>query len=536
MTSAAKTRVALVGLGSAGLVHLQSVVQLPHTVQLSWVVDIDESKAQRIAAEHGCRWSTDLGEALADVDAVIIASSTDTRFPCIMESLRANKAVLTENPISHKLHEVVEAVELAKRRNLAFVCGCQRRADRHFRTLKQQLDAGAVGKMKLVKTCSRDNPLPPLEYLRTSGGIFRDMLIHDFDMLDLLSNGEEPESVTAIGHCYNSEIQEMNDIDTCAVMFKYASGTMAMVDASRDASYGCDQRIEVFGENGMLTARSELTSTVELATSAGHLRPPAMYSSSQPYLQAYRSELTEFLELVRAGSDSEAQAKEQVAMLRHPRVVRATLAAELSWKLGRTVQLAELEAKSRFGDSFRNCGNSERQEKVAATYGSMQQNQTVEFVREQREEWRKSDKGDCTVMEPISMLDDFDPDVDTPKSIHDFPNPCSGDTLPVGCAPAEDTVVFLLDQVQISADAQNLPVLLSGNAADLKSHEDAGMQARQDENDRLVVKYEAGTALAAAFAVRAKLRASNRTAVILLPLLPASFWAFAAGDQVKGNT
>ena len=289
MTSAEKTHVALVGLGSAGLVHLQSVVQLPHMVQLSWVVDIDERKAQRIAAEHGCRWSTDLGDALADVDAVIIASATDTHFPYIMESLRANKAVLTEKPISHKLHEVVEAVELAKSRNLPFVCGYQRRADRHFRTLKQQLDTGTVGKMKLVKTCSRDNPLPPLEYLRASGGIFHDMLIHDFDMLDLLSNGEEPESVTAIGHCYNSEIQEMNDIDTCAVMFKYASGTMAMVDASRDASYGCDQRIEVFGEKGMLTARSELTSTVELATSAGHLRPPAMCSSPQPYLQACRS-------------------------------------------------------------------------------------------------------------------------------------------------------------------------------------------------------------------------------------------------------
>ena len=111
-------------------------------------------------------------------------------------------------------------------------------------------------------------------------------------------------------------------------MFKYANGMMAMVDTSRDASYGYDQRIEVFGEKGMLTAHNELTSTVELATSAGHLRPPGMYSFPQRYLQAYRSELTEFIELVRAGSDSEARAMEQVAMLRHPGVVRATMAAK----------------------------------------------------------------------------------------------------------------------------------------------------------------------------------------------------------------
>eukprot|EP00439_Symbiodinium_sp_Y106_P036352 s3217_g4.t1 len=216
--------------------------------------------------------------------------------PYIMESLRADKAVLAEKPISHELHEVIEAVELAKSRNLPFFCGYQRRADRHFRALKQQLDAGAVGKMKLVKSCSRDNPLPALEYLRTSGGIFHDMLIHH---ACLSQQRRGAESVAAIGHCYHPEIEKMNDIDTCAVMFKYANGMMAMVDTSRDASYGYDQRIEVFGEKGMLTVHNELTSTVELATSAGHLRPPAMYSFPQRYLQAYTSELTEFVELVR---------------------------------------------------------------------------------------------------------------------------------------------------------------------------------------------------------------------------------------------
>ena len=220
------------------------------------------------------------------MDAVVIASATDTHFPYIMQALRADKAVLAEKPISHELHEVEEAVELAKTKNLAFVCGYQRRADRHFRELKRQLDAGAIGNLKLLKTCSRDNPIPPMEYLRTSGGIFHDMLIHDFDMLDFLSGGQVPESVTATGHSYHPEIEAMGDVDVCAVMFKYASGLIAMVDTSRDASYGYDQRIEAFGESGMLTAKNELTSTIELATADGHLMPPAMYSFPQRYHQA----------------------------------------------------------------------------------------------------------------------------------------------------------------------------------------------------------------------------------------------------------
>ncbi|CAE7447636.1 miox [Symbiodinium pilosum] len=517
----------LVGLGRAGHFHMESLAALPHAVQLSWVVDVDTEKAKRIAEEKGCRWSSDLDAALADeVDVVIVASATDTHFPYIMKALSADKAVLAEKPISHELHEVITAVELAKSKNLAFMCGYQRRADRHFRELKRQLDSGAIGSLKMVKMCSRDNPLPPLEYLRTRGGIFHDMLIHDFDMLDFLSGGQVPESVTSIGHCYNPEIEKMEDIDTCAVMFKYPSGLIAMVDTSRDASYGYDQRIEAFGEHGMLSAKNELTSTVELATEAGHLVPTAMFSFPQRYLQAYRSELTEFIELVQAGRDSEVHRLEQAAMLRHPNIVRTTIAAEQSWKEGKSIQISQVAAtpavqksgsdissatpsdieevdidsldltqsklfatKNMFGDGYRNYETSSRQDKVSQTYNKMHVNQTVAFVKEQHDCWLKFNHGEFTVMEVITMLDelvdDSDPDVDIPNSIHDFQTAerireqwpgeeydwfhlvgllhdlgkvmalpqlakddvleqwaVVGDTFPIGCAPAEEAVVF----------------------------------------------------------------------------------------------
>mmetsp|Transcript_8046 Transcript_8046/g.18480 ORF Transcript_8046/g.18480 Transcript_8046/m.18480 type:complete len:350 (+) Transcript_8046:114-1163(+) len=336
-------KVALVGLGRAGKFHVQSIVQAPGIVKLEWVVDIDMEKAKSVADELKCSHTAVLKDALtADVDAVIIASTTDTHFSYIMQSLEAGKAVLAEKPISHELPEVVEAVELAKRKNLAFVCGYQRRADRHFRELKRQIESGAVGPLKVLKTCSRDNPLPPMEYLRSSGGIFHDMLIHDFDMLDFLT-GQVPLSVTAVGHCYNSEIASMGDADTAAVLLKYPSGLIAMVDTCREAAYGYDQRIEAFGERGMLTAKNEMTSTVELATGLGHLAPPAMYSFPQRYSQAYQTELLEFVELVRAGPEGPLHLREQKDMLRHPDVVKVTIAAELSWKLGKSVDVANVE-------------------------------------------------------------------------------------------------------------------------------------------------------------------------------------------------
>mmetsp|Transcript_44184 Transcript_44184/g.70209 ORF Transcript_44184/g.70209 Transcript_44184/m.70209 type:complete len:614 (+) Transcript_44184:95-1936(+) len=476
-------KVALVGLGRAGHFHMESVLQLPGSVRLAWVIDVDTEKAQRIAAEKGCNWSSRLDDALEGpnaVDAVVIASATDTHFPYIMQALRADKAVLSEKPISHELHEVEEAVELAKTKNLAFVCGYQRRADRHFRELKRQLDAGAIGSLKLLKTCSRDNPIPPMEYLRTSGGIFHDMLIHDFDMLDFLSGGQVPESVTSTGHSHHPEIKAMGDVDICAVMFKYASGLIAMVDTSRDASYGYDQRIEAFGERGMLTAKNELTSTIELATADGHLMPPAMYSFPQRYHEAYRSELTEFIELVQAGRDSELHRMEQKAMLRHPNIVRTTIAAEMSWKQGNTMEIAKVDSlltrqpdgavATQMDDENHRPEKLRRLEIPEEMLSKYEKHcrQTVAFVKEQHEKWLKFDKGELSIFEALQILEDLgDPPrgpaiaaqrgADAPEwlqlvaLVHDLgkimalPQLASedlldewavlGDSFPVGCAP-----------------------------------------------------------------------------------------------------
>jgi len=342
-----KEGIVIVGLGRSGQFHLTSVIGLPNVSKLAWVVDIDEERAKQVASETGARWSTTIDEPLSDpnVDIVIIASTTDTHFPFIMKSLKAKKAVFAEKPISHTLKEVQEAVDLAKTSNLPFVCGYQRRCDLNFRVMKKQVDDGAIGKVKMIKSCSRDNPIPPLEYLRTSGGIFQDMLIHDFDMQDWITGGEAPESITSTGHCYNEDIKKMDDLDTVAVLAQYANGVITMTDTCRDAAYGYDQRVEIFGDLGMVTAKNELTSAVEVATSKGHLMPPAMWSFPERYKAAYYYELDKFVALVKAGSDSEEHKLEQKEMMRHPRIVKTAMAAELSWRLKRQVLLSEdLEA------------------------------------------------------------------------------------------------------------------------------------------------------------------------------------------------
>mmetsp|Transcript_119963 Transcript_119963/g.208345 ORF Transcript_119963/g.208345 Transcript_119963/m.208345 type:complete len:386 (-) Transcript_119963:112-1269(-) len=335
--------VALVGLGRSGHFHLTSIRTLTRAVRLRWAIDINAPRAKKIAKEFECKWSTSLTDALQDpdVDLVIVASTTDTHFPFIMQSLEAKKSVFAEKPISHSVAEVQRAVDYAKDKKLPFVCGYQRRADGNFRALKQQVKNGNVGRVKMVKSCSRDNPLPPIPYLKTSGGIFQDMLIHDFDIQDWILEGAAPDSIMAYGHAYNSEIKDMNDVDCVGVMAHYADGMMAFIDCCRDATYGYDQRVEVFGDKGMLTIQNEKTNTVELATGVGHLMPPAQWSFPQRYEHAYMVELAEFIALLTAGTESEAYKLEQVEMMRHPRIVRTALAAELSWRLGRQVKLSE---------------------------------------------------------------------------------------------------------------------------------------------------------------------------------------------------
>jgi len=324
---------------------MQSIKIMGSSVaQLRWAIDASEELARETAGRFpGCQFATTLESALQDpeCDAVIIASTTNTHFAFVKQSLTAGKPTFTEKPISHDPTEVAEIVSLAKTSRIPFIVGYQRRCDKNFRRMRDMIRSeGAIGDPRVIRCTSRDNPIPPMAYLRTSGGIFHDMLSHDFDMIHFLT-GQIPESVYSVGHCYNEEIKAMDDIDTAVVTLTFASGLLATVDTSRIAAYGYDQRVEVFGSDGMATTHNEQETTVEVATTAGYLKPVAEWSFPQRYKHTYTVELAEFCAML---MQRPMLPEPDEYLDRHIDLEKVATAAELSLRLRRRVLIAEVDS------------------------------------------------------------------------------------------------------------------------------------------------------------------------------------------------
>jgi myo-inositol 2-dehydrogenase/D-chiro-inositol 1-dehydrogenase len=249
--------------------------------------------------------------------------------------LLANKAVFTEKPISHVPSEVEEVLDLGKKSARPFVVGYQRRCDKNYRALHKEV--AELGDIRMVKCCSRDNPFPPMEYLRTSGGIFHDMLSHDFDMIHYLT-GQFPVSCYAVGHAYKQEIRDMDDVDTVSVVMKFKGGLIAMVDSSRISEPGYDQRVEVFGEKGIAYVRNVQESSVQVGTSDGFRTAKTMRSFPERYEETYRQELDEFVVMCAAGK---VETPETID--RHIMLEKICMAAEYSCRLRREVKLDEVD-------------------------------------------------------------------------------------------------------------------------------------------------------------------------------------------------
>ena len=297
-----KLNIALLGLGRAGKFHIQSIQSIPG-ISLRCVVDVDESLARCLAKELQCDYSTvaegPLGQA--DIDAVIVASPTQEHYRQIIAALDAGKPVFTEKPLGSTLEEIDTCFDLAKRNDLPLLVGFNRRFDPNFQELKRQIDAGVIGEVELVTILSRDPGAPPVDYIRVSGGLYRDMMIHDIDMARWLV-GEEFTDVKAMGSvCVDPAIGEAGDVDTAVVNLGTASGKLVSISNSRRASYGYDQRIEVHGSKGMIQAMNVAESTVVTSTADGVRGEKPMHFFLERYEAAYRSEWDGFVKLVLEG-------------------------------------------------------------------------------------------------------------------------------------------------------------------------------------------------------------------------------------------
>jgi len=289
------------GAGRIGLIHAANIAAHPGA-ELRYVVDVNQPAAEALAAKYGAKVTT-ADAALADpaIKAVLIASSTDTHADLIERAAKAGKAILCEKPVDLSLARVDACLKVAAKAGVPLLIGFNRRFDPSFGTLRQELVAGAIGKLELLTITSRDPGPPPMAYIKVSGGLFRDMMIHDFDLARWLL-GEEPIEVYATASCLvDPAIGQAGDIDTAAVVLRTRSGTIAQISNSRRAVYGYDQRIEAFGAGGMLRAENRTPTTVERSTGAAVSRDKPLHFFLERYAEAYRAELDHFVTAVAKG-------------------------------------------------------------------------------------------------------------------------------------------------------------------------------------------------------------------------------------------
>lgn len=295
-------RLAVLGAGRIGQVHARAVAAEPGATFVA-IADAVPAAAQAIANTYGCALrSIDEIEASQDVDAVIICTPTNTHADLIERFARAGKAIFCEKPVDLNINRVRACLRTLQDTGTPMMLGFNRRFDPHFRALKQTLTEGRIGAIEQITLTSRDPGLPPMSYIDVSGGIFRDMMIHDFDMARFLLDEPIAQVFATAAALVDPQVRQHNDFDTATVLMATASGKQVTILNSRRASYGYDQRIEVHGSLGMVQAENQRAVDIEVATAQGYTRPPLLDFFMNRYMTAYAAEIAEFVAGVQGGT------------------------------------------------------------------------------------------------------------------------------------------------------------------------------------------------------------------------------------------
>lgn len=325
-------QVALFGAGRIGKVHAASVKMDPRS-DLVAVTDVMSEAAEALAKEQGIE-ARSADEILADtsIDAILIASSTNTHADLIEAGVKAGKAVFCEKPIDLDLPRALEVRKIAAGHDKPIMMGFNRRFDPNFVSVKAALDAGDVGKGEMLAVTSYDPAPPPVSYIKVSGGLYRDMMIHDFDMCAFLFG--MPKTVMAHGSCLvDPEIGAAGDVDTAVVVLTYADGRLATIRNSRRAPYGYDQRVEVLGSDGTLAAENEIENTMVKSTVDGVVSAKPVYFFLERYMRAYSIEWSAFVDACVDGKPVPASIQDGVNAL------ALAEAANRSLETGRPVEI-----------------------------------------------------------------------------------------------------------------------------------------------------------------------------------------------------
>lgn len=295
-------RFGVLGAGRIGQVHARAIASVRGAAFTALAEPVAEV-AEQVRADYGCDLrSIDEIAASDDIDAVVICTPTDTHADLIEQFCRAGKAVFCEKPIDLDIGRVRSCLAVVEETGGTLMLGFQRRYDPDFNALRRAIDEGRIGEVEMVTLTSRDPGAPPLDYIDRSGGIFRDMTIHDFDVARWML-GEEVEAVFANASVLTDPaIGEHGDFDSANVMMRTASGKHCVITNSRRASYGYDQRIEVHGSKGCVSAENTLEANIVLADADGYHRPPTLDFFMTRYTAAYANEIAAFVKALSDGT------------------------------------------------------------------------------------------------------------------------------------------------------------------------------------------------------------------------------------------
>ncbi len=291
-------RFGLLGAGRIGKVHAKAV-SADSGATLVAVADAFADAAKAISKQYGCEIRTiEAIEAAKDIDAVVICTPTNTHADLIERFVKAGKAVFCEKPIDLNLQRVKDCLEVVKKHKGKLMVGFNRRFDPHFGAVRAAIDAGKIGEVEMVQIVSRDPGAPPAEYIKVSGGILRDMTIHDFDMARFLL-GEEVATVYASASVLTDQaIGKLGDFDSVSVVLTTKKGKHCTISNTRRATYGYDQRVEVHGSKGSISAENQRPVSIELANADGYTRPPLHNFFMTRYTEAYAAEIAAFVDVV----------------------------------------------------------------------------------------------------------------------------------------------------------------------------------------------------------------------------------------------
>ncbi len=332
--------VGIIGAGRIGRVHVESICTKVGNAKIKALADpFMNEETDLWAKKMGVEITTkDYKEILADpeIDAVLICSSTDTHSPISVEAIQAGKHVFCEKPIDHDVAKIKEVIDALAKNPVKYQVGFNRRFDHNFEAVRDAVAAGKIGDTHIIKITSRDPEPPCADYVKVSGGMFLDMTIHDFDMVRFLAGCNAAEVYVEVAVLVDPAIGEAGDVDTAVITLKMENGAIAVIDNSRQAVYGYDQRAEVFGSKGMVATGNDTASAAVISNVDGVTGEKPLHFFLERYMDAYAKEIKCFIEAIENDTETPLGVDDGL------QPVLMGLAAKKSLEEHRPVKIAEV--------------------------------------------------------------------------------------------------------------------------------------------------------------------------------------------------